>query len=128
MARQTFESWDQTYPRDGLKAPRFLGRPSRQRAPVAMETAVEEGLKAIEIDPNYSIGYENVTFAYFYMDRLSEAEALLAKPRSARSKHWISHSPVQYRLPKGGRGEHGKGGRAKGMREVGAGVVRTPEA
>jgi tetratricopeptide (TPR) repeat protein len=43
------------------------------------QTAVEEGLKAIEIDPNYSIGYENVTFAYLYMDRLSEAEALLVK-------------------------------------------------
>ena len=43
------------------------------------DKAAEEGLKAIEIDPNYAIGYENVAFALIYQNRLSEAEALLRK-------------------------------------------------
>ena len=43
------------------------------------DKAVEEGLKAIELDPDYSIGYENVAFAYIYLNRLPEAEALLRK-------------------------------------------------
>ena len=43
------------------------------------DKAVEEGLKAIELDPNYAIGYDNVTFAYIYQNRLPEAEALLRK-------------------------------------------------
>jgi tetratricopeptide (TPR) repeat protein len=40
---------------------------------------VEEGLKAIELDPNFAIGYENVAFAYLYLNRLAEAEGLLRK-------------------------------------------------
>ena len=77
LARQTLESWEQRYPTDLM--PRGFLAAFTSAGTGHYQTAVEEGLKAIEIDPNYSIGYENVTFAYLYMDRLSEAEALLVK-------------------------------------------------
>jgi hypothetical protein len=47
---------------------------------------VEEGLKAIELDPDFAIGYENVAFAYLYLDSLGDAEALLHKAAERRSK------------------------------------------
>jgi tetratricopeptide (TPR) repeat protein len=43
------------------------------------DKAAEEGLKAIALDPDYSIGYQNVAYAYIYLNRLPEAEAVLRK-------------------------------------------------
>ncbi len=77
LTRQTLESWTQKYPGD-LNAHGFFAA-FTSAGTGHYETAVEEGLKAIEIDPNYSIGYGNVAFAYLYLNRLSEAEALLRK-------------------------------------------------
>jgi tetratricopeptide (TPR) repeat protein len=77
LARQTLESWVQKYPRD-LVAHGFLAAFTTQGSG-HYDKAVEEGLKAIELDPDYSIGYVNVTFAYIYLNRLPEAEALLNK-------------------------------------------------
>jgi eukaryotic-like serine/threonine-protein kinase len=77
LARQTLESWAATYPRD-MVAHGFLGAFTTQGSG-HYDKAVEEGLKAIELDPNYAIGYANVAFAYIYLNRLSEAEALLRK-------------------------------------------------
>jgi tetratricopeptide (TPR) repeat protein len=77
LARQTLESWGQKYPKDFFP-PSFLSgftSPGLGR----YETAAEEGEKAIAIDPNFAIGYYNVAFAYVYMNRLSDAEALLRK-------------------------------------------------
>src|SRR5208337_5674419 len=62
LARQTLESWAQEYPRD-LVAHGFLAAFTTQGSGY-YDKAVEEGLKAIELDPHYSIGYENVAFAY----------------------------------------------------------------
>ena len=77
LARQTLESWTQKYPGDFL--PHGFLAAFASAGTGHYEKAVEEGLKALEIDPDYSIGYGNVAFAYVYMDRLSEAEALLRK-------------------------------------------------
>jgi tetratricopeptide (TPR) repeat protein len=38
---------------------------------------VEEGQKAIELDPDYAIGYFNVAFADIYLNRLAKAEETL---------------------------------------------------
>ena len=38
---------------------------------------MEEGKKAIKIDPNFTIAYFNVAFALLYLNRLAEVEALL---------------------------------------------------
>ena len=76
LARQTLESWTQKYPAISSRTP-FLGL---HRARVGHhERAVEEGLKAIELDPKFTIGYINAAFAYLYLNRLADAEALLRK-------------------------------------------------
>jgi len=77
LARQTLESWTQSNPQD-LNAHGFLAAFTSQGSG-HYEKAAEEGQKAIAIDPAYSIGYENVAFAYVYLDRLGEAEATLGK-------------------------------------------------
>ena len=94
LARQTLESWAQKYPRRS-RCPTDFWRPSRRRGRVITTKPSEEGLKAIELDPDYSIGYENVAFAYIYLNRLSEAEALLRKA-SERKIEVIEFSLCRY--------------------------------
>jgi len=77
LARQTLESWAQEYPRD-LNAHGFLAAFTTQGSG-HYDKAAEEGLKAIGLDSDYSIGYTNVVFAYIYLNRLSEADAVLRK-------------------------------------------------
>ena len=77
ICRQTLESWTQKYPMDVnvhglLSAFTAVGTAHYERA-------VEEGQKAIELDPDFAIGYENLGFAWLYQDRLTEAEAVLHK-------------------------------------------------
>ena len=77
LARQTLDSWVQKYPSD-LMPHGFLSgfaSPGTGRH----ERAAEEGQKAIEFDPDFSIGYYNAAFALIYLNRLPEAEALLRK-------------------------------------------------
>ncbi len=59
------------------------------------EIAVEEGLKALDLDPNFAIGYYNVAFAYLYINRVPEAEALLRKA-SERKIEVIEFSLLRY--------------------------------
>src|SRR5579863_4103543 len=93
LARQTLESWEQRYPTDLM--PRGFLAAFTSVGTGHYQTAVEEGLKAIEIDPDYSIGYENVAWDYLYMDRLSDAEALLVKA-SERKIDNVDFSLLRY--------------------------------
>jgi eukaryotic-like serine/threonine-protein kinase len=77
LARQTLESWVQKYPNDFVPHG-FLAAFTTQGSG-HYDKAVEEGQKAIELDPDYAIGYANVAFAYIYLNRLPDAEALLRK-------------------------------------------------
>jgi len=77
LARQTLESWTQKYPRELLPHGLLSGFTSQGSG--HYDKAVEEGQKAIELDPDFAIGYETVAFAYVYLNRLSEAEAVLSK-------------------------------------------------
>ena len=43
------------------------------------DRAIADNTKAIEIDPFYSIGYENVAWIYVYMNRPSDAEDLMRR-------------------------------------------------
>ncbi len=77
LCRQTLESWTRKYPMD-LNAHGLLS------AFTAVGTAhydrsVEEGQKAIELDADFAIGYENLALAYVYLNRLPEAEGVLRK-------------------------------------------------
>jgi serine/threonine protein kinase/tetratricopeptide (TPR) repeat protein len=76
-ARETCEAWAQTYPRamppHGLLAGIIypvLGR---------YEKAVEEGKKAIELDPDFAIAYNVLADSYEALDRLGEAENTLQR-------------------------------------------------
>jgi tetratricopeptide (TPR) repeat protein len=77
LARQTLESWIQTDPQN-LEPHGFLAAFTSQGSG-HYDKAAEEGLKAIALDPDYAIGYENVAFAYIYLNSLQEAEAVLRK-------------------------------------------------
>jgi tetratricopeptide (TPR) repeat protein len=82
LARQTLESWIQKTPQDLLPHGFFAAFASQGSG--RYEKAVDEGRKAIELDPDYAIGYFNVAFAYIYLNRLSEAEAILRQASERR--------------------------------------------
>jgi tetratricopeptide (TPR) repeat protein len=82
QARQTLESWIQKTPGDVLPHG-FLAAFTSQGSG-HYDKAAEEGLTAIGIDPDYGIGYTNVTFAYIYLNRLTDAEALLRRAAERR--------------------------------------------
>jgi len=77
LVRQTLESWKHKYPSDLYPHGFLSGFASAGLG--HYEKAVEEGLKAIELNPVYSIGHKNVAWAYIYLNRPLEAEALLRK-------------------------------------------------
>ena len=72
-AKQTFELWTQTYPREI----RPHGLLSGQIYPVLgeHEKAIEEAKKAIAIDPGFIFPYANLATSYQFLDRFDEAEA-----------------------------------------------------
>ncbi len=72
-AAQTFELWQQTYPRD--VAPYILlGFTSSTLG--NWEKALEENRAALRLEPNSALNYENAGFAYTALNRLDEAEAV----------------------------------------------------
>jgi len=93
LARQTLESWIQKYPGDLFPHGYLSGFTSPGTG--HYDRAVEEGQKAIELDPDFAIGYENVAFAYVYLNRLPEAEALLHKA-SERKIEVVQFSLLRY--------------------------------
>ncbi|MBV9301706.1 MAG: hypothetical protein JOY62_07695 [Acidobacteriaceae bacterium] len=82
MARQSLESWSQKYPGD-IDAHGLMSGFTSQGVG-RYEKAVEEGQKAIELAPSFSIAYANIAWAYVYQNRLSEAEAVLRKGSERR--------------------------------------------
>jgi DNA-binding winged helix-turn-helix (wHTH) protein/tetratricopeptide (TPR) repeat protein len=72
-AAQTYELWQQTYPRDG-RAYRALGDIS-----IGLENwekALEEFREALRLEPNNVANYNNLSQAYMTLNRLDEAEAV----------------------------------------------------
>jgi serine/threonine protein kinase/tetratricopeptide (TPR) repeat protein len=72
-AAQTFELWQQTYPRDYL--------PYTQRGYISyllgnLEKALEEFREALRLEPNMVANYENLGTTYTALNRLDEAEAV----------------------------------------------------
>jgi len=93
LCRQVLESWTRKYPNDVLPRGFLSGFTSPGTG--HHNRAIEEGQKAIELDPNFAIGYENVAFAYLYLNRLQDAEALLHKA-SQRQIDVVQFSLVRY--------------------------------
>lgn len=93
LARQTLESWVQKYPGELMPHGFLSGLTSPGTG--HHERAAEEGRKAIELDPDFSIGYYNTAFAYLYLNRFSDAESLLGLA-SERKIEVIQFSLLRY--------------------------------
>jgi tetratricopeptide (TPR) repeat protein len=93
LARQTLESWVSKYPNEMIPHGFLSGfvSPGTGR----YQRAAEEGQKAIELDPNFGIGYLNTALANIYLNRLSDAEALL-REASERKIKVIEFSLLRY--------------------------------
>jgi eukaryotic-like serine/threonine-protein kinase len=76
-AQQASEAWAQTYPR-AMQPHGFL---SGAVFPVigSYEKASEEGKKAIELDPDFAIGYNVLALNYVELDRLEPAQETLRR-------------------------------------------------
>ena len=77
LARQALEPWAQEYPND--LEPHGLLSAFTSQTFGQYEKAVEEGQKALQLDPDFTMGYINTAWAYVYQNRLAEAEAMLRK-------------------------------------------------
>lgn len=93
LARQTLESWIHKYPGDMMPHSFLSGLTSPGTG--HYERAAEEGQRAIELDPDIAVPYFNAAFAYIYLNRLSDAEALLHKA-SARKLEVPQFSLLRY--------------------------------
>jgi tetratricopeptide (TPR) repeat protein len=74
---QTLEAWAQSYPRDFQPHGLLSGSVSSEAG--KFERAVEEGQKAISLDPSAAPVWGNLAFAYMLLDRKAEAKAVLQK-------------------------------------------------
>ena len=74
-ARETFELWAETYPRE-IRAPSLL---SGQIYPAfgQWDKAIEAGQKSIALDPDFPFSYVTLATAQIALDRLPEAENTL---------------------------------------------------
>ena len=72
-AAQTYELWQQTYPRDDYP---YLVLAFVSGILGNWEKALEESRAALRLDPNNIFGYVNLGFAYTVLNRLDEAEAV----------------------------------------------------
>jgi tetratricopeptide (TPR) repeat protein len=76
-ARETFELWGRTYPRDPI-APGILSA-FITHGSGKYEKSIEAAEKAIALDPNLTPPYRNVAFSYARLNRLAEAETALQR-------------------------------------------------
>ena len=71
-ARQTYELWEQTYPRDALP-PHSLAIIYKNLG--QYDNALAEAKEAIRLDPSSALAYASLVSSYFYLNRLDEARA-----------------------------------------------------
>ena len=65
-AQQTLELWAQTYPREA--GPHGLMSGTVYQCTGNYEEAIEEAKKAIDLDPDFAPGYDNLAYSYFFLD------------------------------------------------------------
>jgi len=86
-AAQTFELWQQTYPRDGIPY-QSLGYISALLG--NWEKALEEHREALRLEPNKVANYLNLGIAYTVFNRLDEAEAVYRKAEERKLENeWL---------------------------------------
>jgi serine/threonine protein kinase/tetratricopeptide (TPR) repeat protein len=95
LARQTLESWAQKH--SGTVEPHGLLSAFTSDALGRYENAAEEGQKAIQLDPDFAIGYVNTAWAYVYQNRVAEADSVL-RQASERKIDVIDLSLCRYAI------------------------------
>jgi len=73
ICRQICESWIAKYPEDMQPHAFLSGLTSKGTA--QYEKSIEEGEKAISLDPDFTVGYENIAESYLFLNRREEAMA-----------------------------------------------------
>jgi len=76
-ARENCEAWAQTYPRDAL--PHIMLSGYINKVPGHYEKALAEARKAIQLNPDFAVGYYNLAVNNVYLDHLAEAEDALGR-------------------------------------------------
>jgi serine/threonine protein kinase/tetratricopeptide (TPR) repeat protein len=92
-SHQTFVSWVQTYPRDAEAHAYFSGFTSIGRG--KYQESIEEGKKAISLDPDFVPAYANVAYSYINLDRPEEAEDIL-RQASERKLETADYEILRY--------------------------------
>jgi tetratricopeptide (TPR) repeat protein len=77
QARQTCEAWARAYPRDPVPFTMLAGFPSKGEG--RYEQAVAAARKAVELDPDFTMGYYNLAVNNAYLGRFDEAENTLRR-------------------------------------------------
>jgi DNA-binding winged helix-turn-helix (wHTH) protein/tetratricopeptide (TPR) repeat protein len=77
LARQTCEAWARAYPRDATPRTMLAGFPNK--ASGRYEQAIQWAQQAVELNPDFAIGYYNLAVDNFYLGRIDEAENTLRR-------------------------------------------------
>jgi tetratricopeptide (TPR) repeat protein len=85
-AAQTYELWQQTYPRDA-EPYRNLGLVSCLLG--NLEKELEEWREALRLEPNSAVNYLNLGFAYTSLNRMDEAEAVYKQAEERKLENQI---------------------------------------
>ncbi len=73
-AKQTLELWARTYPREA--APHGLMSGTVYQCTGNYKESIEEAKKAIALDPDFTPGYANLAYGYFFLDRAGDLKHL----------------------------------------------------
>lgn len=82
-AKQTLQLWAQTYPREA--GPHGLMSGTVYQCTGNYEESIEEAKEAIALDPDFTPGYANLAYSYFYLERagdfkhLADAESVIQR-------------------------------------------------
>jgi serine/threonine protein kinase len=90
LCRQVCDAWIEKYPQESLPHGFLSGLTSKGTG--QYEKAIEEGEKALLLEPKFNIGYQNIAEAYLYLNRREQAKAkvLLARKRKLDSKDHLA--------------------------------------
>jgi tetratricopeptide (TPR) repeat protein len=83
-AAQTYELWQQTYPRDDFPYA-VLGNNCQHLG--NWEKALEERREALRLEPNVGVNYPGLGLAYTALNRLDEAEAVYKQAEERKLEH-----------------------------------------
>ncbi len=77
LARRVCEAWIEKYPNDMMPHGFLSGFTTKGRA--QYEKSIEEGERAVAMNPGFTVGYQNVAESYLYLNRPAQARAIIER-------------------------------------------------